>query len=256
MSPPGGSTVVNLGSSLTAKSLKFLEACVPNTSNTCLFIRPNLGGKREKHPQADYRHSHFKKTQSGFILNISIIWCVEHTHTHTPALRQTQEELPVSGSQVLDFHHSLQNITVGMFQLYCGQIKCGSITQKMWCLQWGSRVVVFQCTTHWSQLGCSGHPHATRVRPGCECDTYGLETDGGGNGIQVRVCVGKVREASRLNALEVHGLKKKRNKDEWEHNRRCVFVSFPVMKKVEIKLKRCVTSISFVKRYMDIVVLL
>lgn len=45
MSPPGGSTVVNLGSSLTTKSLKFLEAWVPNTSNTCLFIRANLQGQ-------------------------------------------------------------------------------------------------------------------------------------------------------------------------------------------------------------------
>lgn len=48
MSPPGGSTVVNLGSSLSTKSLKFLEAWVPNTSSTCLFITPNLEGKTEK----------------------------------------------------------------------------------------------------------------------------------------------------------------------------------------------------------------
>lgn len=39
------------------------------------------------------------------------------------------------------------------------------------------------------------------------CVTYSLETDSSGDGIYDRVCMRKVWEASRLNALEVHGLK-------------------------------------------------
>lgn len=48
----------------------------------------------------------------------------------------------------------------------------------------------------------------TEVQPVSGCDTYSLETDGGGNGIQVCVCVREVREASCLDAFEVHSLKR------------------------------------------------
>lgn len=40
------------------------------------------------------------------------------------------------------------------------------------------------------------------------CVTHGLETDSGGDGVYDCVCVGKVREVSSLDALEVHGLKR------------------------------------------------
>lgn len=68
-----------------------------------------------------------KRHNLVLFFNISIMWCVEHTNI--PALRQTQEELPVSRSQVLDFHHSLQNISVAMFQCCFLPIKNGSRTQ-------------------------------------------------------------------------------------------------------------------------------
>jgi len=41
----------------------------------------------------------------------------------------------------------------------------------------------------------------------CVCVAYSLETDGGGDGVQDRVRMRKVREPPGLNALEVHGLK-------------------------------------------------
>lgn len=41
-------------------------------------------------------------------------------------------------------------------------------------------------------------------------ETYSLETDSRGDGVEDCVCMRKVREASGLYALEVHGLKKER----------------------------------------------
>lgn len=43
-----GGTTVYLGSSLGVKSLKFLDASVPNTSKTFLFMRANLKKKRQE----------------------------------------------------------------------------------------------------------------------------------------------------------------------------------------------------------------
>lgn len=43
-----GGTTVYLGSSLGVKSLKFLDASVPKTSKTFLFMRANLKEKRQE----------------------------------------------------------------------------------------------------------------------------------------------------------------------------------------------------------------
>lgn len=77
------------------------------------------------------------------------------------------------------------------------------------------------------------------------CDTYSLETNRSGNGIENGVSVGIVGETSRLDAFEVHGLK--REKD--------IFPS-GFFWHAFVAAQGCFTSISFVKRYMDMVVLL
>lgn len=74
--------------------------------------------------------------------------------------------------------------------------------------------------------------------------TYGLETNSSGDGVKNGVSVGKVGEPPCLNPFEVHGLKR-------EH--KCRFVSFYLVFTVTWD---CFTSISLVKRYMDMVVLL
>lgn len=76
----------------------------------------------------------------------------------------------------------------------------------------------------------------------CAGDTYSLETNSRGDGVENGVSVGEVGEASCFDAFEVHGLKGERGivttaSDFSPH--KIVF-----------------TSISFVKRYMDMVVLL
>lgn len=76
----------------------------------------------------------------------------------------------------------------------------------------------------------------------CACDTYSLETNGSGDGVENGVSVGEVGEASCLDAFEVHGL---------EREGRTVTIASDFSPH-----KICFTSISFVKRYMDMVVLL
>lgn len=44
----------------------------------------------------------------------------------------------------------------------------------------------------------------------CACDTYSLETNGSGDGVENGVSVGEVGEASCFDAFEVHGLKGER----------------------------------------------
>lgn len=52
------------------------------------------------------------------------------------------------------------------------------------------------------------------VQPVSERDTYSLETNGRRNGVEVRVCMRKVREASCLDAFEVHSLQRHRKSNE------------------------------------------
>lgn len=75
--------------------------------------------------------------------------------------------------------------------------------------------------------------------------TYSLETNSSGDGVENGVSVGKVGEAPCLDPFKVHGLEKK--------SASVAFVSFRLVFAVT---GDCFTSISFVKRYMDMVVLL
>lgn len=129
MSSPWTNSVY-LVSSLGVKSLKCLEASVPNTSSTFLFIRANLKIKkkcrlqvieqpsqnsglsslsdcfifaREYHPHRNHPH-----TLPQFLLRSSKQ--SNAIYTYWPSLGQPQEKLPVWWSQVLHFHHCLERI--------------------------------------------------------------------------------------------------------------------------------------------------
>lgn len=74
--------------------------------------------------------------------------------------------------------------------------------------------------------------------------TYSLETNSSGDCVENGVSVGEVGEPPCLNPFKVHGLKRESE---------CRYVSFSL---VFAATWDCLTSISFVKRYMDMVVLL
>lgn len=74
--------------------------------------------------------------------------------------------------------------------------------------------------------------------------TYSLETNCSGDGVENGVSVGEVGEPPCLNPFKVHGLKRESE---------CRHVSFSLVFAVTWD---SFTSISFVKRYMDMVVLL
>lgn len=78
----------------------------------------------------------------------------------------------------------------------------------------------------------------------CARDTYSLETNRSGDGVENGVGVGEVGEPPCFDAFEVHGLK-------WESRIVTIVSGFSFL-----VTQDCFTSISFVKRYMDIVVLL
>lgn len=78
----------------------------------------------------------------------------------------------------------------------------------------------------------------------CACDTYSLETNRSGDGVENGVSVGEVGEASCFDAFEVHGLKRES---------RIVTIASDFS---FLATQDRFTSISFVKRYMEMVVLL
>lgn len=57
--------------------------------------------------------------------------------------------------------------------------------------------------------GCTAHGFFLLGRGGvwCACDTYSLEANGGGDGVENGVSVGEVGEPACFDAFEVHGLK-------------------------------------------------
>lgn len=120
---------VYLGSSLGVKSLKCLEASVPNTSSTFLFIRANLKIKKQMQTWG------YLTAKLRLQLTFSLLYFCQrisptpktptgsasapankqqakqcNLYIHWPALGQSQEKLPVWWSQILHFHHCLEGI--------------------------------------------------------------------------------------------------------------------------------------------------